>query len=298
MSLSPDRQSAPPHCSVIVPAYNAASTLEACIQSLLALDYPPDRLEIIAVDNGSRDQTGAILERYRDRILVTHDVRRGAAAARNAGLRRAANAVVAFTDADCVADRAWLSTLVRALDDPQVGIAGGAIRALSPVNGVAAFNEEVHDHRMAIEVFKPAYAQTANWASPRALLERLGGFDVSFRRYEDVDLAFRVQQAGFSLAYVPDAIVQHRNKTTLLALFGEGLRHGIYAVPMIKSHRGFLVGYGHSRIKPRTYARLGATCIRALRGPDRTRTTCDAVFNAGKLLGKGIGSVRYRYLDL
>jgi cellulose synthase/poly-beta-1,6-N-acetylglucosamine synthase-like glycosyltransferase len=283
---------------VIVPAYNAAHTLEACIRSLLALDYPSDRLEIIAVDNGSRDQTGAILARYRDRILVTHEARRGAAAARNAGLRRASNAVVAFTDADCVADRAWLRTLVRALDDPQVGIAGGAIRALLPVNGVAAFNEEVHNHRMAIEVFKPAYAQTANWASPRALLEQLGGFDASFRRHEDVDLAFRIQQAGFRLAYVPDAIVHHRNKTTLPALFGDGLRHGIYAVQMIKAHRAYLARYGHRRIKPNTYARLGATCIRALRGPNRTHATCDAVFNTGKLLGKGIGSVRYRYLDL
>jgi GT2 family glycosyltransferase len=187
---------------------------------------------------------------------------------------------------------------VQPLQDARVGIAGGAIRALPPANAVAAFGEQIHDHRLAIEVFEPHYAITMSWASPRALLQRLGGFDARFRRCEDVDLAYRVQQAGYALRFAPRAVVYHRNETTLRGLFQEGFLHGVYAVQTHKAHRAYVAAYGHRRLYARGYLDLAATCARAARGPGRAIARCECAFGLGKKLGKALGSLRFADLDL
>src|SRR5438445_6128164 len=112
-----------PSATVVVAAYNAIATIEECLDSLSALRYPRELLEIIAVDNASTDGTRQAIAGRPDVVLV-EEGRRGAAAARNAGIRRARGAVVAFTDADCTVDADWLSELVVPLTDPQVGIVG------------------------------------------------------------------------------------------------------------------------------------------------------------------------------
>lgn len=87
--------------SVIVPVYNVAAYLPACLDSILQQDY--EKLEIILIDDGSRDESGAICDAYaaRDsRIRVIHQKNGGAAAAKNAGLRRATGEYLSFVDSD------------------------------------------------------------------------------------------------------------------------------------------------------------------------------------------------------
>src|SRR5262249_6470309 len=94
-----------PRCSVVVCTYNGGRTLEQCLRSLLALDYPD--YEVIVVDDGSTDDTRAILSRF-GRVHAIHQANRGLSAARNVGLRAATGAVVAYTDSDCFVDPDWL----------------------------------------------------------------------------------------------------------------------------------------------------------------------------------------------
>src|SRR5258707_322683 len=96
-----------PRASVIVAVYNAQATLRDCIESLLQLDYPSGHLEVLCVDNASTDATVGILASYDEHLRVVRERRRGPAAARNTGVRHAGGEVIAFTDADCVVDRAW-----------------------------------------------------------------------------------------------------------------------------------------------------------------------------------------------
>jgi GT2 family glycosyltransferase len=229
-----------PTVSVIVAVYNAQDTIRDCVESLLALDYPPAQWELIVVDNASRDATPTVLEAYRTRCTVLHERVRGPAAARNTGLRQATGDVVAFTDSDCVVDPQWLRHLVSPLQDPTVGIAGGRILAHRPCSRIAAFGERVHDHRRAIEDVIPPYAITMNWASPRADLDKLGGFNARLLRCSDVDLAFRVVQAGYRLVYEPNAVIYHRNRSTVRTLAWEGYRHGYHGVAVRTLHRQFL----------------------------------------------------------
>jgi GT2 family glycosyltransferase len=283
--------------SVIVPVYNGAHTIGACLQSLLALHYPPDAREILVVDNGSTDHTRAVLGSFGDAIRLFSEPTRGPAAARNRALREASGGIVAFTDADCVVHPDWLSQLVRPLQDTGVGAVGGAIRALPPSSAIDGFCERIYDHDEAINTFSPPYVISMNWASPRALLQQLGGFDTGFRRCEDVDLSYRMHAAGYRFVFSPTAVVYHRHERTLYDLFEKGFLHGFYSVPVIRKHRALL--------NPQRGRVTGAALKLALAGvrdyvagTNPTMAACVAAFNGGKQLGKAVGSARFLSLEL
>jgi glycosyltransferase involved in cell wall biosynthesis len=287
-----------PSVSVVVPVLDGERTIGDCIDSLLCLRYPAERVELLVVDNGSGDATAAVLARYGERIVRLEEATRGPGAARNAGVRSAGGEVVAFTDADCRVDPDWLGAIVAPLEDPRVGIAGGTIRALPPAGDIERFGEVIHDQGKAIRVFEPPYAISMNWASRRAVLQELGSFDVRFRRGEDVDLTYRMVQAGYTLAFAPAAVVFHRNEDRLAGLFREGFAHGFHGVLTRKHHREYVRAFGHSRLDWRAYLGIGARMIDWARGRDRARSRCDIMFNSGKRLGKLLGSMRFGHLDI
>lgn len=226
---APAPDGALPRVSVIVAVYNGAATLAACLDSLRRLDYPAAQLELLCVDNNSRDGTPRLLAAHADRIRVLHEPVQGPAAARNCGLRAATGEIVAFTDADCTVDPAWLRALVPALADPGVGAVGGRILSRRPCNVIEAFGERIHDHARAIHEARPPYVITMNWASRRAVLEALGGFNAALPRSSDVDGSYRLLAAGYRLAYAPRAVVYHRNERTPWGLVHEGYVHAVHA---------------------------------------------------------------------
>jgi glycosyltransferase involved in cell wall biosynthesis len=260
-----------PTISVIVPVYNAERTIEDCILSLLALAHPRQDFEILLVDNASRDGTSCILTRYENEARLLYEARRGPAAARNRGLRHARGEVVAFTDADCVVHENWLREITSPLTDEEIGIAGGTILAKRPYTAIEKFGERIHDHRLAINDSKPPYVITMNWASRISVLREAGFFDEGLRRCEDVDLAYRVMQAGYRFTFAPNAIVYHRNERTLPGLFSEGWLHGYHSIKVLNKHRSYVAPYK----KP---------------GEERNWW----LFTTGKLLGKALGSLRAR----
>lgn len=287
-----------PAVTVIVPAWNAEGTIQSCLNSLLASDYPKDRTEVIVVDNASTDRTSELLSRYRNRVLVLREEKRGPSAARNRGLRAASGSVVAFTDADCEVDPAWLRTLISSLRDSSVGIVGGKILSQRPCNRIELFGERIHDHERAIQVSDPPYAITMNWASRRSVLQELGGFDEGYLRCEDVELTRRVMDAGLTLRYQHGAIVSHRNERTFTGLFREGFQHGLWAVRLFRGYPGDYSAPKHPRIDWRGYRNILLNLLETIRGPDRVAAWCQVVFDSGKKLGRLTGSMRFRYLRL
>jgi glycosyltransferase involved in cell wall biosynthesis len=284
--------------SVIVPVLNGEATIDACLASILALRHQFDPLDIIVVDNGSTDRTRAIVARWEPLVRVVAETRKGPAAARNRGVRAAASDLVAFTDADCEVHPDWLAEIVRPLDDRGIGIAGGRILAKDPENAIEKFGESIHDHQWAIESNRLPYAITMSWASRKSVLLDAGGFDESLRRCEDVDLSYRVRQAGYRFAYVPSAIVYHRHERTLGGLFAEGFAHGFHAVHLNQKHRTLLQQAGFGRINPRTYRALGRSLVRTCTGPARQDAACYSVFNLAKKMGKVSGCAWFGDVDL
>lgn len=287
-----------PRVSVIVPVYNAESTLEACIDSLLGLDYPKENIELVLVNNASADRTADILNQYRGEIEILYEGKRGPAAARNKGLLNAGGDVAAFTDSDCIIDKNWLKQIVYPLQDDSIGIAGGKILAVRPCNKIEEFGEIIHDHYMSINEFKPPYAITMSWASRIDVLKEVGLFNESFRRGEDVDLSYRIFQAGYKFAYIPEAVVYHRNEKTLPGLFHEGYLHGYYSILNLKSHEHFLKKFGHRRFNLSSYGDILSCFVNFVFGRGRTDSLCYFVFNSGKKIGKFFGSIRFFYADL
>lgn len=278
-----------PDVSVIVAIYNAQETLRACVESLLQLAYPRRHLELLCVDNASTDATASILAEYRSGLTTVREPRRGPAAARNRGLFQARGDVVAFTDSDCVVDRDWLAHLIGPLGDPTVGVVGGKILSRRPGNAVERFGEQIHDHDRALNAFAPPYAITMNWASRRDVLATVGVFNEDLLRCSDVDLSYRMVQAGYRLVYAAKAVVYHRNERTAWGLMHEGYVHGFHAVEVRALHAGFLQGVRAARLDGRRS--LTDSARRSQRVPQRWEARlCWSLFNLGKRVGHLHGS--------
>jgi GT2 family glycosyltransferase len=276
--------SRPPLVSVVVPAWNAQDTIDECVRSLLVQTYPSERREIIVVDNGSSDATRPRLAAFGDAITVLEEATRGAAAARNAGVRLAAGEIVAFTDSDCTVDEHWLAELVWPLDEPAIGIVGGQILARRPAGAAELFGEAIHDHEAAMLVYSPPYAVTMNWASRAEVLSEVGLFDEALRRGQDVDLSYRIFRAGYRLAFCPAAIVYHRNERTLRSLVREGWQHGFHGVRVRSKHTALL-----DTSRRRRNRRPGLSRPPRRAGDHRTRYRI--AFQSGKWIGAALGTL-------
>ena len=200
-----------PRVSVVVCSYNGGATLDECLRSLSVLDYPD--YEIIVVDDGSTDRTREVLGRFPD-VCVVHQDHRGLSVARNAGLRQATGAVVAYTDSDCVADRGWLTHLVDQLLRSGAAAVGGP--NLTPEDGwlaacvAAAPGQPMH----VLESDQVAeHIPGCNMAFRREALEAIKGFDPQFKKAgDDVDICWRLQHEGLSITFAPGAFVWHHRR--------------------------------------------------------------------------------------
>ena len=279
-----------PTVTVIVPVFNEEHVLPHNLESLLALDYPSDRLDIVYVDNNSSDGSKEILEQATGKVTVIEESTPGAGAARNRGIRHCQSELVAFTDADCRVDPGWLKALVAPLvSDPQNLASGGRILSQSRDNYISLFGESIHDHKNAIEHCEPPYLVTMNMAVSRENLLRVGLFDEDLLRGQDCDLAFRLGLQGLKFQYVDEAIIWHWNQETLAGLFREGYTHGRWSVPLIEKHRESLFSYRpRSPVKsaPRILPLLKSFVGRSLRGRKLARhELCLLYFNSGKKFG-------------
>lgn len=200
-----------PAASVVFATHNRAARLAALLGSLRSQDFA-EPFEVVVVDDGSRDETPAVLAAELDRgeldlRVIVHPTGQGPAAARNAGWRAARAPLVAFTDDDCVAVAGWLKALHEAwADDPMRVVQGRVV----PDPGEADRNGPFA-RSLRVESLGPFF-QTANVAYPRVLLERVGGFDeetFTVPGGEDADLAHRCFAAGGRPVFAREALAHH-----------------------------------------------------------------------------------------
>jgi glycosyltransferase AglI len=220
----------PPFVSVVVPVLNGTPEIEACVDALLRQTYPSHRYEIVVADNGSTDDTRAVVDRLRGghgrRLrLVVEDRIRSSYAARNRGLREVQGSIVAFTDADCVPALDWLACGVRALERGNLACGAGRIvvtyRGDRP-NACEYWDSAVHfDQRFYVE---RQFAATANLFVRAAVFEQHRGFRSDLVSGGDREFCTRLCRAGERLAYVADAVVAHRARATLKAAYRKSVR--------------------------------------------------------------------------
>jgi glycosyltransferase involved in cell wall biosynthesis len=233
--------------SVVVTVRNEGRNLAALLDSLLQQEPP---FEVLVVDSNSEDDTVPIAERYaRDfpgtvRVLL-HGGTRGES--RNFGVQHAQGSIVAFIDGDCVASTGWLGALRAALDGKDV--AAGATQQV----GWSAFEdlERVELQYKGTDVTAPS----CNLAYRKALFDAIGGFDPWFRTAEDIDLNFRAVDRGAQFAFVPEAVVFHRTRSTVRKFLKQALWNG-YGRKQLTLKHGSLWGQYSLRRMLRTQMRF------------------------------------------
>lgn len=254
-----------PEVSVVVATRNRAARLAALLDSLAAQEGA--EYEVIVVDDGSDDRTPEVIAQAGLRA-IRHERPAGPAAARNAGWRAARAGLVAFIDDDCVATPGWLRALLDVhRERPEAVIQGRTEPHPAEVHKHSAFS------RSMLVDGPNNWFQTCNIAYPRALLERLGGFDETFRypAGEDTDLAWRAKRSGAPTTFASEALVLHAVHVPGAIRLARSARRWEDVVLCVKRHPELRADYkmrvfwkpAHQRL---FLAALGALLARRTRG--------------------------------
>lgn len=232
--------------SVVVPTRDRPEMLARCLESLVKSLGEQD--ELIVVDSASRDAAAiARVAGEAGAILLRCEIR-GASVARNAGLARAANSLVAFVDDDVWVDARWADAMARCLTDhPDTAFVTGRV---APPVGQESFDVATKEDLEAA-VFTRATREhmghSASVAVRRSAIDEVGGFDAQlgaggrFRGAEDGDLFDRLLATGREGRYEPEAMAWHdqwRGKVDLVKLhYGYGLGAGAQLAKLVRTDR-------------------------------------------------------------
>ena len=210
--------------AVIIPNWNGEAYLRESIDSLLTQSH---KTTVVVVENGSIDSSRSILESYGHTIVTIYNkTNLGFAGGVNTGIRYAMqngfDAIALFNN-DAVADAHWLENLAKALDDT-IGIVTGCLRSIdgktidSTGDQLTVWGLPFPRGRGSNVTGSPYYFRSLVFGASGgasfysvAMLREIGLFDEDFfAYYEDVDISFRAQLAGWKLLYEPSAIAYHR----------------------------------------------------------------------------------------
>jgi glycosyltransferase involved in cell wall biosynthesis len=197
-----------PSAAVVVATYNRSGMLPRLFAGLEA-QRGVGEFEVVVVDDGSSDDTPAVLHELAQRLpvkVLTIDLPRnaGPATARNAGWRATRAPVIAFTDDDCVPTPDWLANLLAEAKGHDI-VQGRTVPDPAQQDKLGPFSRTLDISA------ENGYYQTCNIAYRREVLEALDGFHEQFRfpAGEDTDLAWRAKEAGATTVFAADAVVHH-----------------------------------------------------------------------------------------
>jgi glycosyltransferase involved in cell wall biosynthesis len=188
--------------------YNRAALLERVLDACLEQTVGDGEYEIVLVDDGSKDSTPAVIERWRARagcrFTVVTQSNAGLAKARNAGIARASGERIIFIDDDVLPLPNFVEEHLRAAErHPARIVRGGAIEVESL--------DELPVPIWSIRNYSGNYFWTTNVSVPLRTIRAIGGFDESFSEYgwEDIDVGLRLRARGVRAIFHPDALVYH-----------------------------------------------------------------------------------------
>ena len=198
--------------------------------------------ELLAVDNGSSDDTAQVLRDFAQRFpraRVLSEPRAGGSRAKNLGWKSARGEIIALTDDDCYPREDFIDRVWDCFQDPTIGYLGGRVLLFDPTDYRMTIQEREDRVELPARSFVPAgLIHGANFSIRRALLERVGGFDVRLGpgtplSAEEVDVMARVSGLGWKGAYDPRPVVYHHHRRKLAsdaqkAMTGYDLGRGAY----------------------------------------------------------------------
>ena len=214
-------------------AYNSQDTIEECLKSILALDYPSGFVEVIVMDGGSKDGTVKIAEKFPIKVL---SIQINCPAAYNYAQKIAAHPILGFIDADAKVEAQWLNKLVPHLNEPNVGGVSGSIETWNTDNLWArSIGYELKNRYRRIGKYTGRIA-TMNLLLKKSVIEETGGWNEKLPSQYDTDLGFRLSAKGYKIAYEPAAVCYHFNRPTLKAYYRQQLQYGKNTLKLYFKH--------------------------------------------------------------
>jgi len=220
--------------SIIVITFNEKENIRDCLDSLVELDYPEDKYEIIVVDS-STDRTPQIVVSYRKVRLIRS--KKGFATQKNVGLECATFDIVAFTDADCIIPQNWLKIINQAFKNREIAAIGGnaypptgtryfgrCVACMGhPAGGAIGLDANIIRDENGID-FIPG----CNAVYRKMALLNAGGFDTYFDEGgEDIDISRRLKEKGYCIDYVPELTIYHKPRNKLFEYVKWNIKVGI-----------------------------------------------------------------------
>lgn len=294
--------------SIIICTRNRAELLRLCLDALVRQEHAtPDAYEVLVVDNGSNDNTRQVIEETRqrfERVRYLREEKLGLSIARNAGVDRAAGAIICFLDDDAVASPHFVREVLSSFEDPEVACVAGKIVAAWPDGAAPPW----FTPRYGNVVAQTAFGEKARWMKPnefpfganmsfrREIFRRLGGFAENLGKRggnniwgEEIDLCHRMQESGLRFFYNPESCVNHivgRARATqpyfVESIFGKGVTEGYQKL----AHRGRAVFTAYLFLKAGRLALVSVWYLSAgpfLSEAVRFRLRCTIAWCAGYL---------------
>ena len=241
-----------PFISVVVCSYNGSRTIRDTLEGLQKLQYP--FFEVIVINDGSTDNFADIVSEYAVKLYSTEN--QGLSAARNMGMRKAIGEIIAYIDDDAYPDEHWLHYLAYAYRNSNHACIGGP--NIAPfVDGPIATcvaNAPGGPVHVLVSDEIAEHVPGCNLSVRKEVLMKIGGFDPVFRTAgDDVDVCWRIQQAGHTIGFHPGAVVWHHRRNSLLAYWkqqkGYGKAEALLEAKWPEKYNGF----GHLTWEGRIY---------------------------------------------
>jgi glycosyltransferase involved in cell wall biosynthesis len=213
--------------SIIIPVYNNPKGIENLIESLVGQDFPKDLYEIIVVNDGSKDKTASVInkfsEQYPDFIRCFHENKNnGPYAARNKGICHSRGEILAFIDSDCFAPADWLFSGLEYIRSYGASCVGGNI-LFTYINenkpNIFEYFDSATYLKQEMYVNHYHFAATANFFVKKKLFEKYGYFKQDSRTAGDMEFGIRLYRVGERISYAPNVSVYHPARSDFYSLF-------------------------------------------------------------------------------
>ncbi len=193
-----------PEVSIVITAYNEEKDIPNLLNSLMKINYPKNKLEIIVVDDGSTDNTRKILMKYKN-IKTIKGPHKGMGNARNLGWRNSKGNIIIFIDADMVLHKNYVKEIVKKFqEDEDIDSVEGNEKLYNKSKFIA---EMLHlRHELGWSQAKKRIPR----AIKKYVLEKLNGVDHNYGYYVDWELFYRMCKSGYRIEYAPKAILWHK----------------------------------------------------------------------------------------
>lgn len=227
---------------IVIAAKNESRAIAACLDAIAKQDYPSDLVRVIVVNHNSHDDTGEIADALGAQVIASHA--RSIGGARNTGIRQGSGEFVAFLDAHCVPEPAWLRNLLAAFVDDTIGGCQGSFdyKCICPrarwlmQHTMFASDDALSEKTVYARHSTYPWVVTGNSMFRRKALEKISLFNEDLFRCEDADLSWRVVLAGYLLEFAPKARVMHVDHNSWIDYIKKHFHYGQGAAQLAHSH--------------------------------------------------------------